>query len=254
MRWKQPEHIHQWVVFFLLYFRGVATTKLLSVAARCTEAATLPCTARRQAMLTYRSVSWYKVEEATLSGIIRKTGSKSVRYRDFNGNVTIDENDSLILAQVTEGDAGIYRCSLLAPLGGKNQDGEVTLSVCLPPDPVTEPALTSLRMTITVSPDHSLSAVCLCVPVTVPFLACLGFVAVLNMVKGLACYCSLWIFRKVMCAYQETPEAGGNAEEYLVQSLREHIHRVSLEKNQRNVRVQSRLDGSVLSVWAVGRV
>ncbi|XP_043565942.1 uncharacterized protein LOC122559896 isoform X3 [Chiloscyllium plagiosum] len=128
MRWREAELIHQWLVVFLLYLRPVGTGELPSVAARCTQTATLPCTARRQVMQSYRAVSWYKVGEATLSGIIRKAGNEMIRYKHFNGNAMITENDSLVIARVTEDDAGIYRCSLLAPLGGMNQDGDVTLS------------------------------------------------------------------------------------------------------------------------------
>ncbi|XP_043565940.1 CD83 antigen-like isoform X1 [Chiloscyllium plagiosum] len=254
MRWREAELIHQWLVVFLLYLRPVGTGELPSVAARCTQTATLPCTARRQVMQSYRAVSWYKVGEATLSGIIRKAGNEMIRYKHFNGNAMITENDSLVIARVTEDDAGIYRCSLLAPLGGMNQDGDVTLSVCLPLDPVTEPAVTSLRRTATASLLHSRSGACICVPVILSFITCLSFVAVITMVKGLACYCTVWVFRKMRRPNQENPEAGGKVEEHLVQSLREHIQRVSLEKDQRSVRVRSQLDGSVHCVWAVGHV
>ncbi|XP_043565941.1 CD83 antigen-like isoform X2 [Chiloscyllium plagiosum] len=243
MRWREAELIHQWLVVFLLYLRPVGTGELPSVAARCTQTATLPCTARRQVMQSYRAVSWYKVGEATLSGIIRKAGNEMIRYKHFNGNAMITENDSLVIARVTEDDAGIYRCSLLAPLGGMNQDGDVTLSVCLPLDPVTEPAVTSLRRTATASLLHSRSGACICVPVILSFITCLSFVAVITMV-----------FRKMRRPNQENPEAGGKVEEHLVQSLREHIQRVSLEKDQRSVRVRSQLDGSVHCVWAVGHV
>ncbi|XP_060691928.1 uncharacterized protein LOC132822693 [Hemiscyllium ocellatum] len=252
MRWREAELIHQWLVVFLLYLRPVGTGQLPSVAARCTQTATLPCTARREVMQSYRAVSWYKVGEATLSGIIRKVGNEMVRYKHFAGNAMITENDSLVIARVTEDDAGIYRCSLLAPLGGMNQDGDVTLSVCLPLDPVTEPAVTSLRRTATASLLHSRSGVCLCVPDILSFITCLSSIAVLTMVKGLACCCTVWVFRKMRCPNQETPEAGGKVE--VVPSLREHIQRVSLEKDQRGVRVRSQLGGPVHCVWTVGHV
>ncbi|XP_078412443.1 uncharacterized protein LOC144689206 [Cetorhinus maximus] len=250
MKQGLDEFTHQWTVLLLLCLTPAISAVWNSITARCTETATLPCTATRLERHHYRAVSWYKMIDGTnRTGIIRKSANGVHLYKDFNRSVNLTENNSLSIVHVTEEDAGIYRCSLFASLGGTNQDGDVTLSVCLPPDPVTSPTAASLGKSLNASQLISWPALCLCVPNTGPVIACLSLAAVLNIVKGLACYCSIWVFRKVRYPEQETTQEAVNVEEQMVQSLREHIQRFSVEKHQRNSRVRTRTDSSLHSVY-----
>ncbi|XP_067904863.1 CD83 antigen-like isoform X2 [Heterodontus francisci] len=130
MKWGQQELIHQWTVVFLLWLTPAVSSVMTTITAQCTDTATLPCTAMRQERYTYRAVSWYKVIDKTnWIGIIRKTESQIQLYNEFPGSVALAEHNTLIIAHVTAEDAGIYRCSLLAFLGGTNQEGHVSLNV-----------------------------------------------------------------------------------------------------------------------------
>lgn len=69
-----------------------------------------------------------------LTGLLMKRlthhNSTVQRYKDVERDLELSEDSqSLILPNVTLQDAGRYRCSLFAPLGHQNQEGDVHLSV-----------------------------------------------------------------------------------------------------------------------------
>ncbi|XP_072371582.1 uncharacterized protein [Scyliorhinus torazame] len=238
--------LHQWAVLFLLSVTPAISSVRISIRAQCKERATLPCTATRQEQHNYRAVSWYKmISETNQMGIIRKSKGDVRLYKGFDGSVLITEGDSLTIVEVTEADAGVYRCSLSASLGGINQDGDVNLSVCLPPDSVTQPVTTSLGPPVNVSQlVTSWPLFCLCVPPTVPFVGYLSLAAVLNIIKGLACYCSIWVLRKLTDREHHTRQGDVNVKQQMVQSLSEHIQRFSMEKHRGNSGFRTQIVGS----------
>ncbi|XP_067833968.1 uncharacterized protein [Heptranchias perlo] len=250
------ESIHQWTVIFLLWVTPAIAAGPTSITAQCTGPVTLPCTAPRVEQHNYRAVSWYKVvNQMKLMGIIRKVDSSVLLYKGFDRSVTIGESDSLTIAHVTEEDAGIYRCSLFASLGGSNQDGHVSLqvSVCSPTGPATSPAAVSRGVFSLMSPSApqlvTLPAPCLCIPSTIGTSASLSFVAVLYIVKGLACYCCIQVLRRVRGPKQESTQPDVDVEREMMESLREQIQRISLEK-QRNSRARAQINDPLYSLYS----
>ncbi|KAL2084515.1 hypothetical protein ACEWY4_020033 [Coilia grayii] len=112
--------------------RGEATEK----SCTCGEVIELTCVASAEPGVNYRTVRWYKIDEDNkLYGLARKRlaphNNTVEYYKDVIRNVEFaSENSSnLILPNVTAKDHGKYICFLAAPLGHRNQEGEVLLTV-----------------------------------------------------------------------------------------------------------------------------
>lgn len=97
----------------------------------------LPCAAKSKAGVQYRFVAWYKVIEGpprTIAGLVRlkltKNNGKVEKYKGVEREVELLEGTQrLLLSNVTTQDSGIYSCFLFAPLGHRNQEGEIVLKV-----------------------------------------------------------------------------------------------------------------------------
>ncbi|KAJ8406910.1 hypothetical protein AAFF_G00291860 [Aldrovandia affinis] len=81
----------------------------------------------------YRAVSWYLVSNDHLNGILRwdrKTGSVR-KFLNVNRTVGCPSGDGLCmeLRNLTAEDRGVYRCSLWAPVGQRNRQGDIQLSI-----------------------------------------------------------------------------------------------------------------------------
>ncbi|KAK7158048.1 hypothetical protein R3I93_009293 [Phoxinus phoxinus] len=95
----------------------------------------LPCDAKSKADVQYRLVTWYKVVEGPprmITGLVRLTENNG-KVEKYNGVERefklLERTQSLLLSNVTAQDSGIYNCFLSAPLGHKNQEGEIILKV-----------------------------------------------------------------------------------------------------------------------------
>ncbi|XP_036374680.1 CD83 antigen-like [Megalops cyprinoides] len=133
-------------VFLLLSCYGSATT---DITAKYGDDITLRCPVSAERHVKYRAVSWYKVSDDGLSGIFRWDQRRgSIRlFKGFNRSVGCPTGDGLSveLQNVTTDDQGAYRCSLWAPVGHRNRDGDVKLIVT---GMVTTSLLTALRKRI----------------------------------------------------------------------------------------------------------
>nr|XP_015220048.1 PREDICTED: CD83 antigen-like [Lepisosteus oculatus] len=101
----------------------------------------LPCTAQVEPGVPYRKVSWYKVEEEGLVGLVLKnleTG-RSYLYGSANHSYAIGEDLALLLPVSAAGDCGSYRCTLWPPLGHQIQDGLSTFHTVGCPKPRITP-------------------------------------------------------------------------------------------------------------------
>ncbi|XP_055508334.1 uncharacterized protein LOC129707373 [Leucoraja erinacea] len=226
----------QWIVIVLFWISPTTAPPQAMVTAQCAESVTLPCTAIRVKSQTYKFVNWYKVvNQKELKGIIWKGGGKTKLYRDVDQNVMIGERDSLTIHQVKEEDSGIYRCSIIASLGGTNQNGQISLQVsaCLFPGADTSPAVTfpgtSLNASLNTPP-----AFCLCVSSLVPPAAWLTILVAFNIVKGVVSYCIVRVLKRMRRPNEEISQPDVDMEEEMVQSLKEHIQRFSVMKQQHN--------------------
>ncbi|KAG7455427.1 hypothetical protein MATL_G00256710 [Megalops atlanticus] len=103
------------------------------ITAECGDDITLRCPVTTERHVKYRAVSWYKVSDDGLSGIFRwdqQRGSMRL-FRGFNRSAGCPTGDglSMELQNVTTDDQGAYRCSLWAPVGHRNKNGDVKLIV-----------------------------------------------------------------------------------------------------------------------------
>ncbi|XP_036395563.1 CD83 antigen-like [Megalops cyprinoides] len=103
---------------------------------RCGEDSVLKCEATPKPGVLYRAVMWYRVSEESpyKRGVLSKrlTNNSIVRiYSGFERPAELLSDDSLdlLLPNVTAQDAGKYLCHLAAPVGEKNVDGHVRLTV-----------------------------------------------------------------------------------------------------------------------------
>ncbi|NP_001091719.2 CD83 antigen precursor [Danio rerio] len=119
----------------------VAEDQLPEIRAIAGEDAVLRCSAKSETGVQYRSVIWYKVDEAEpsqqLTGLVRKRLTEDDgKVEKYNGVerevVLLEDSKNLILSNVTAEDSGIYRCFLSAPLGYQNQRGDIILTVYKP--------------------------------------------------------------------------------------------------------------------------
>ncbi|XP_028837177.1 CD83 antigen-like [Denticeps clupeoides] len=109
---------------------------LVKVESICGNDALLRCLAPFEPGVQYKSVNWYKVSEGPkFTGILRKRlsphNSTIEKFKGMVRHVEIHSGNShdLILPNVTAEDSGMYACTLSAPLGQRNQDGEVFLTI-----------------------------------------------------------------------------------------------------------------------------
>ncbi|XP_062887633.1 uncharacterized protein LOC134336917 [Mobula hypostoma] len=225
----------QWIAVILFWVTPVAVPTSATVTAQCAGAVTLPCRAARVKSHTYTSVRWYKVvNQKDLKGIIWKRGNNIKLYRGVDQNVTMTAQDSLTIRHVKEEDSGTYQCSIFASLGGINQNGHVTLqvSVCLSSSVATSVAVTTPGTSSIASTLHAPPAFCLCVSSAIPPAAWITILAVLNVIKVLASYCSIQALRRMRRPEQEVSWRDVDKEEEMVQSLKEHIQRFSVMKQE----------------------
>ncbi|XP_042371969.1 CD83 antigen isoform X2 [Plectropomus leopardus] len=95
----------------------------------------LKCSAQHKPGVQYRSLMWYKVGEppsSRLSGLLTKDllNGTTRWYIGLEREVDLlGESRDILLPNVTCADAGVYECQLAAPVGEKNREGQVLLTL-----------------------------------------------------------------------------------------------------------------------------
>ncbi|XP_041040826.1 CD83 antigen-like isoform X3 [Carcharodon carcharias] len=123
-------------IFLILQSAGLLfldVEAVTEVFIRLGEIAKLPCDAPCVPKVQYRAISWYKVADDGfgLSGIVRRDLKENIswKYLGFNGSVEVASASpySLTIHNVSTEDLGRYHCSMWAPLGEQNKQGDVRL-------------------------------------------------------------------------------------------------------------------------------
>ncbi|XP_068613283.1 CD83 antigen-like [Brachionichthys hirsutus] len=105
----------------------------------------LPCTVTQKPGVRYRAVTWYKVGEMPsprLSGLLTRnlTDGTTRRHAGVARDVQLlDGSRHVLLANVTCDDRGVYSCHLAAPVGERDLEGQVRLTVTDCPDDPGDP-------------------------------------------------------------------------------------------------------------------
>uniref|UniRef100_A0A667XZ14 Ig-like domain-containing protein n=1 Tax=Myripristis murdjan TaxID=586833 RepID=A0A667XZ14_9TELE len=100
----------------------------------------LRCAARSKPGVQYRAVRWYKVGEppsSQLSGLLVHNlleGSTRLYVGVQRQVELLGDSYTIFMPNVTSADSGKYVCHLSAPVGERNQEGEVHLTVTGCPD------------------------------------------------------------------------------------------------------------------------
>ncbi|XP_069507318.1 uncharacterized protein [Ambystoma mexicanum] len=152
------------------------------LSAECGRQVILNCPITHGA--NYLRITWYKlVNNTPHTMLMRSDGKKDSLKADDDGKFQMDANESLIIREVQVEDAGMYRCSLRAPVGHQNMDMDSNLIVPECPTTQTPTSYATLRLdpSIIIAPN---STCCpgKSIPVIVPVL---GFL-LLNLAKALA--------------------------------------------------------------------
>ncbi|XP_078395329.1 CD83 antigen-like isoform X2 [Cetorhinus maximus] len=127
----KPERSIFLILQSVLFFLDVEA--VTEVFIRLGEIAKLPCDAPCVPEIQYRAISWYKVVDDGfgLSGIVRRDLKENIsrQYLGFNGSVEVASASpySLTIHNVSIEDLGRYQCSVWAPLGEQNKQGDVRL-------------------------------------------------------------------------------------------------------------------------------
>ncbi|KAJ8336726.1 hypothetical protein SKAU_G00379460, partial [Synaphobranchus kaupii] len=100
----------------------------------CGENAFLRCPVKAEPNnVEYRAVSWYRVSEGRLNGIVRwdRRTNTVRRFVNLTQVVECPSGDGLTLElrNLTAKDRGVYRCLLRAPVGQINREWDIQLSV-----------------------------------------------------------------------------------------------------------------------------
>ncbi|XP_062926012.1 CD83 antigen [Mobula hypostoma] len=94
---------------------------------------TLSCRDQVKEGVRYWGISWYKVADNGLSGIIfnnfKEKAAQKYRGCDLAVRSTPTEPYSLIISNISSEDLGMYHCFLWAPVGEENKKGFVNLKV-----------------------------------------------------------------------------------------------------------------------------
>ncbi|KAG9345067.1 hypothetical protein JZ751_009608 [Albula glossodonta] len=112
-----------------------AVGTLLEGQSQCGDRSVLKCTAVLKRGVQYRTVRWYKISgDAKETGVLFKALKNDSTVRMFDNferpAYLVSENSlDLLLPNVTAQDTGKYRCHLSAPVGERNVDGHVFLTV-----------------------------------------------------------------------------------------------------------------------------
>ncbi|XP_069507319.1 uncharacterized protein [Ambystoma mexicanum] len=98
------------------------------LSAECGRQVILNCPITHGA--NYLRITWYKlVNNTPHTMLMRSDGKKDSLKADDDGKFQMDANESLIIREVQVEDAGMYRCSLRAPVGHQNMDMDSNLIV-----------------------------------------------------------------------------------------------------------------------------
>uniref|UniRef100_A0A8C6UAE4 Ig-like domain-containing protein n=1 Tax=Neogobius melanostomus TaxID=47308 RepID=A0A8C6UAE4_9GOBI len=159
---KMTEEIRNMLLLALVFEIVVQFTteaEEVKIEAKCRQDVSLPCNANFNSK-DYFSVTWYKNEfgpeekaqKKQQTGIIRKNlDEKEGKLYKFHRDVSVDEQNRLVLSKVTPIDTGEYECAVGANVGRRNINLIVKLEV-----PECEPDETTISMT-TVDTDKTTS-------------------------------------------------------------------------------------------------
>ncbi|XP_015210094.2 uncharacterized protein [Lepisosteus oculatus] len=106
----------------------------MEITANCGGDVLISCPAKSEQDVQYRAISWYKVsDQGHLSGIVRwnlQSNLVSV-YSGLKQSVGFPTGDgfTIELRNLTQQHLGVYRCTLWAPLGRQNREGDTRLTV-----------------------------------------------------------------------------------------------------------------------------
>ncbi|XP_075995135.1 CD83 antigen [Genypterus blacodes] len=114
---------------------GGVTEEQVGVRCVCGEVCPLTCTAQPKPGVQYRGLRWYREVEFSadsLRGLLtRSLPNGTVHfYTGVEREVALQEDSlHLLLPNVTHSDAMVYVCLLEAPVGEKNREGRVQLTL-----------------------------------------------------------------------------------------------------------------------------
>ncbi|XP_060931415.1 uncharacterized protein LOC133005677 [Limanda limanda] len=121
------------IKLLLVYY---TTQRAAGIQAVCGGDASLPCLYEDIESIAFISVAWYKLNNQSKNGILRRKKRENVTsaYR-FARPAAFGDKYSLMLRNVTPEDSGKYDCSLSADIGGTNRNSLVDLTVqdCVTP-------------------------------------------------------------------------------------------------------------------------
>ncbi|XP_029446548.1 CD83 antigen [Rhinatrema bivittatum] len=103
----------------------------------CTEDAVLPCVALQDPDISYRAITWYKVNGSSEElGLVarRKFLNNTESYFEDSVEITSSNMWALKIKNTTAFHSGIYKCQLWAPVGKPNTCGVLRLTVTGCPD------------------------------------------------------------------------------------------------------------------------
>lgn len=107
----------------------------LPVQCAASSDCSLPCRISWKPRVAYRYLTWYREQDSAPQlgsiALLSWNLTNSTRGEPLGGDVTLlpDESNAIHLHNVSCTDAGLYSCFLAAPLGDKNRESQLRLSV-----------------------------------------------------------------------------------------------------------------------------
>ncbi|KAM4601445.1 CD83 antigen [Polymixia lowei] len=133
--------LYQGLFAFCVYHAVCAALDIEETKSDCGVDTVLRCTAPFKTGVQYRAVRWYKVGEhpsPSLNGLLARNlpNGTTLWYVGLQRDVQlVGDSRDILLPNVTSKDSGLYQCTLSAPVGEQNQDGQVRLTVTGCPEP-----------------------------------------------------------------------------------------------------------------------